>query len=109
MSKVESLRQHLLRLYREHLADGMMPTSARFLFYELIALGLILKRASGVLRPGADEVAADQGFSDLRRGEKRGDRDGIRYVYFETSRKRQRVPHAPRRTARSRTPAAASG
>jgi hypothetical protein len=44
MSKVETLRQHLLRLYREHLADGMIPTSARFLFYELIALGVILKR-----------------------------------------------------------------
>jgi hypothetical protein len=53
MSKVETLRQHLLRLYREHLADGMLPTSIRFLFYELVALSIVSKQASGVLRPGA--------------------------------------------------------
>jgi hypothetical protein len=53
MSKVETLRQDLLRLYREHLAAGMIPTSARFLFYELVQKGVILKQASGVLRPGA--------------------------------------------------------
>ena len=53
MSKIEALRQHVMRLYREHLADGMIPTSIRFLFYELVQLGLVLKQASGVLKPGA--------------------------------------------------------
>jgi hypothetical protein len=53
VSKIESLRQHVLGLYREHLAAGMLPTSIRFLFYELVALSIISKQASGVLRPGA--------------------------------------------------------
>jgi hypothetical protein len=53
MSKIEALRQHMLRLYREHLEAGMLPTSIRFLFYELVALSIIAKQASGVLRPGA--------------------------------------------------------
>jgi hypothetical protein len=53
MSKIEVLRQHVLRLYRDHLAAGMLPTSIRFLFYELVALSIVSKQASGVLRPGA--------------------------------------------------------
>ena len=53
MSKIEALRQHVLRLYREHLEAGMLPTSIRFLFYELVALSIVSKQASGVLRPGA--------------------------------------------------------
>lgn len=53
VSKIEALRQHVLRLYREHLAAGMLPTSIRFLFYELVALKIILKQATGVLKPGA--------------------------------------------------------
>lgn len=42
-----------MRLYRAHLADGMIPTSIRFLFYELVALEITVKHASGVPRPGA--------------------------------------------------------
>jgi hypothetical protein len=53
VSKIEALRQHVLRLYREHLEAGMLPTSIRFLFYELVALSIIAKQASGVLKPGA--------------------------------------------------------
>jgi transcription antitermination factor NusG len=53
MSKIETLRQHLLRLYEQHLAALMIPTSIRFLFYELVALKIVEKQASGVLRPGA--------------------------------------------------------
>ena len=53
MSKIEILRQHVMRLYNEHLAAGMLPTSIRFLFYELVALSIISKQASGVLKPGA--------------------------------------------------------
>ena len=53
MSKIEILRQRVIRLYNEHLAAGMLPTSIRFLFYELVALSIISKQASGVLKPGA--------------------------------------------------------
>jgi hypothetical protein len=53
MSKAAILRHELLRLYQTHVRAGMIPTSARFLFYELVALEIISKQASGVLRPGA--------------------------------------------------------
>jgi hypothetical protein len=53
MSQIEALRQHVMRLYLQHVAAGMIPTSIRFLFYELVALSIIAKQASGVLRPGA--------------------------------------------------------
>jgi hypothetical protein len=53
MSKIEILRQHVMRLYNEHLAASMLPTSIRFLFYELVALTIVAKQASGVLKPGA--------------------------------------------------------
>ena len=53
MSKIEALRQHVLRLYRDHLVAGMLPTSIRFLFYELVAFSIVSKQASGVIRPGA--------------------------------------------------------
>ena len=50
MSKIEALRRHVMRLFREHLAAGMLPTSIRFLFYELVALSIVAKQASGGLR-----------------------------------------------------------
>ena len=53
MSKAAIMRAHLMRLYNEHLADGMIPTSNRFLVYELIQQGIIDKKPSGILRPGA--------------------------------------------------------
>jgi hypothetical protein len=53
LSKIEFLRRHVMALYREHLEAGMLPTSIRFLFYELVALTIISKQASGVLKPGA--------------------------------------------------------
>jgi hypothetical protein len=53
MSKIEALRQHVMRLYNQHREAEMLPTSIRFLFYELVALEIISKQASGVLRPGA--------------------------------------------------------
>lgn len=47
-SKIGRLREALLRLYREHLAQGMIPTSGRFLWYELIDRGVVDKtRARG--------------------------------------------------------------
>lgn len=61
MSKIEVLRQHLMRLYREHLAAGMLPTSGRFLFYELVQAAITEKHASGILKPSAKrQRRADQ-------------------------------------------------
>jgi hypothetical protein len=37
MSKIGRLRTALLQLISEHHADKMIPTSNRFLFYELVA------------------------------------------------------------------------
>jgi hypothetical protein len=53
MSKVEALRREIMILYDQHLRALMIPTSIRFLFYELVALKIVEKQASGVLRPGA--------------------------------------------------------
>jgi hypothetical protein len=62
-SKIEALRQALRRLYAERLADGMLPTSARFLFYELIAAGVISKHPIGKRRADQDMIDA---LTDLR-------------------------------------------
>jgi len=35
-SKIGALRELLLGLLREHESDGALPTSARFLYYELV-------------------------------------------------------------------------
>jgi hypothetical protein len=53
LSKIEFLRRHVMALSRQHLDAGMLPTSIRFLFYEWVALTIISKQASGVLKPGA--------------------------------------------------------
>jgi hypothetical protein len=57
MTNAEALRQEVLRLYHAHLADGMLPTSGRFLFYELVAAAVIPKHATGARR-------ADQNLID---------------------------------------------
>ena len=36
MSKIETIRQALRELLAEHERDGALPTSGRFLFYELV-------------------------------------------------------------------------
>jgi hypothetical protein len=43
MSKIEQLRQVLRELLAEHERDGAIPTSARFLFYELVQRGVLSK------------------------------------------------------------------
>jgi hypothetical protein len=40
------LREPLLELYRKHKANGTLPTSARFLYYELETLGYISKETA---------------------------------------------------------------
>ena len=62
-SKIEVLRQHLRRLYAEHVRDAMIPTSARFLFYELVGVKIISKQATGALRSDQDMLDA---LTDLR-------------------------------------------
>ena len=64
-----------MRLYREHRADGMLPTSNRFLVYELIYQEIIAKKPSGILKPGAkmqrrtDQEVIDQLTVLRERGE----------------------------------------
>ena len=43
-TKIETLRQALLTLLAQHEFDDTLPTSARFLFYELVADGTISKK-----------------------------------------------------------------
>jgi hypothetical protein len=63
-SKVEALRQALRRLIAQHEADGMLPTSARFLFYELVSEGVISKQTTGARRPDQN---VSEALTDLRR------------------------------------------
>jgi hypothetical protein len=52
--KAARLRETLLRLLAEHAAAGALPTSARFLFYELVQRGVISKEKTGARRPDQD-------------------------------------------------------
>ena len=54
VSKAELIRTALLTLIAEHQRAGAIPTSARFLFYELVTRAVILKRAKGKRRPDQD-------------------------------------------------------
>jgi hypothetical protein len=54
ITKVGKLRAVLLKLLREHERDGALPTSARFLFYELVQRGVLSKEKSGARRPDQD-------------------------------------------------------
>jgi hypothetical protein len=45
VSKIGALREHLLELLAEHQRAGTLPTSNRFLFYELVARGIVSKDA----------------------------------------------------------------
>ena len=54
-SKAETIRSALIRLLEEHRRHGILPTSHRFLFYELVSRGIIYRHSqSGPARaPGA--------------------------------------------------------
>jgi hypothetical protein len=54
MSKIGTLRDLLVKLLEEHERDGAIPTSARFLFYELVQLGKLSKVKTGARRPDQD-------------------------------------------------------
>ena len=68
MSKIGRLRAALLELLAEHERSRALPTSARFLFYELVARGVLSKeRKERGRRPDQDMSDA---LTDLReRGE----------------------------------------
>jgi hypothetical protein len=54
MTKLARLRAALRDLIAEHEAAGALPTSARFLFYELIQRAVITKERTGARRPDQD-------------------------------------------------------
>ena len=68
MSKIGRLRAALLELLAEHQRDDALPTSARFLFYELVQRGILSKeRKERGRRPDQD---MNDALTDLReRGE----------------------------------------
>jgi hypothetical protein len=57
------LRERLFELLQEHERDGAIPTSARFLFYELVQRGQLSKEKTGARRPDQDLHVA---LTDLR-------------------------------------------
>jgi hypothetical protein len=63
MSKIGQLRELLIALLQEHKRDGALPTSARFLFYELVQRGHISKERQGARRPDQDMSDA---LTDIR-------------------------------------------
>jgi len=62
-SKIGRLRAALLELLAEHRCDDALPTSARFLFYELVQKGVISKEPTGRRRPDQD---MNDALTDLR-------------------------------------------
>jgi hypothetical protein len=58
VSKAETLRAALTKLLEEHRRDGALPTSARFLFYELISRRILSKHSTGKRRPEQDMIDA---------------------------------------------------
>jgi hypothetical protein len=54
MSKIGILRELLIALLGEHEHDSALPTSARFLFYELVQRGQLSKERKGKRRPDQD-------------------------------------------------------
>jgi hypothetical protein len=60
-TKIGRVRTVLMKLYRQHLDSGMVRTSNRFLFYELIGLKVIAK--GGIQRP---DLVVHRALTDLR-------------------------------------------
>ena len=61
MSKIQRMRELLLALMEEHERDGALPTSVRFLFYELVQRSQIPKKVKG----RADRLVSEA-LMDLR-------------------------------------------
>jgi hypothetical protein len=54
VSKAAILREAILKVVREHARTGMLPTSARFIYYELIAREIVSKVRTGARRTDQD-------------------------------------------------------
>jgi hypothetical protein len=59
MSKIQRMRELLLALREEHERDGALPTSVRFLFYELVQRGQIPRKAKGRIDRLVSEALMD--------------------------------------------------
>jgi hypothetical protein len=67
LSKIETIRNALRELLAQHRQEDTLPTSARFLYYELLSLRVISKQKTGARRSDQDMIDA---LTDLReRGE----------------------------------------
>jgi hypothetical protein len=67
LSKIETIRNALRELLAQHRQEDTLPTSARFLYYELVTLRVISKEKTGKRRPDQNMIDA---LTDLReRGE----------------------------------------
>jgi hypothetical protein len=53
-TKIGRLRKRALELLEEHDGDNAIPTSVRFLFYELVQLRVLSKEKTGARRPDQD-------------------------------------------------------
>jgi hypothetical protein len=53
-SKIDALRELLISLLQEHERDNALPTTARFLFYELVQRRQLSKQSTGARRPDQD-------------------------------------------------------
>jgi hypothetical protein len=62
-TKIGRLRKRVFELLEDHQKDGAIPTSVRFLFYELVQARILSKEKTGARRP--DQDLADAIF-DLR-------------------------------------------
>jgi hypothetical protein len=68
-SKAGTLQRYVLALYSKHLQDGALPTSGRFLFYELEDRGVVPKRyyyADGSERPRKPHQDISDALTHLR-------------------------------------------
>jgi hypothetical protein len=63
LSAIETLRRVLVDLVAEHRRDGASPTSARFLFYELVQRRIVSKEKTGARRPDQNMIDA---LTDIR-------------------------------------------
>lgn len=66
ITKAGRLQRALLERLREHEREGMLPTSGRFLFYELVQAGVVSKARTGARRADQDTLDA---LTQLREAE----------------------------------------
>lgn len=57
-SKAGRIQRALLTQLTVHEQDGQLPTSGRFLFYELVTLGVVAKASAGARRADQDTIDA---------------------------------------------------